>query len=253
LRVDWPFDQRLYQELNAARERVVQRVLGDLKQRLQLKTAIDIGCGLGHFSHFLHSLGFEVLGIDAREDNIEEARRRYPELAFQVVNAEDMAMSKLGTFDLVLCLGLLYHLENPFRVIRQLSGMTAKLTMIEGVCYPSSVPAMVLLDENNLGDQGVNHLAFYPSESCLLKMLYRSGFDKCFFPNPMPAHRFYEKNKNGCRYRTMVVAAMMQMDSSYLSPEAEPQTDLTPWNLKPLRALGRRFDRVYTILHSLFD
>jgi len=252
LKADRPFDHRLYQELNTAREKVVQSILGDLKEKLQLKTAIDIGCGLGHFCHHLHALGFEVLGVDAREENIEEARRRYPELAFQVVNAEEIAMKGLGKFDLVLCLGLLYHLENPFRVIRQISEMTEKLAMIEGVCYPSLEPVMALLDENNLTDQGVNYLAFYPSESCLLKMLYRSGFNECFYPNPMPAHKFYESNQNGYRYRTMIAAAKTQMESKFLSPGVEPQTDLTPWNLKPLGAMGLRSERIYRVLHGFF-
>jgi SAM-dependent methyltransferase len=251
LKANWAFDQRLYQELNAAREQVVKNVLSDLRAPLELKTAVDVGCGLGHFSNFLHSLGFQVLGVDARRENVEEAQKRYPELRFQVANAEDLAVNKLGTFDLVLCLGLLYHLENPFHVIRQLAGMTAKLALVEGVCYPSSEPAMVLLNENTIEDQGVNYLAFYPSESCLLKMLYRSGFSACFFPSPMPAHPFYEANKSGYRYRTMMAAAKVNLSSPALSTVAEPKTDLTPWNLKPLRALGFRSNRIYNFFQSL--
>jgi SAM-dependent methyltransferase len=241
---DWAFDRPLYQELNAPREDALRNVLTDLREKLQLKTAIDVGCGLGHFTKFLHSLGFEAEGVDAREENVAEARKRYPDLQFRTANVETMEPGSFGKFDLVLCLGLLYHLENPFRAIRNLEAMTQKLALIEGICYPSTEPVMVLLDENEIGDQGVNYFAFYPSENCLLKMLYRSGYAACFYPKPMPSHAAYVRNRNGFSYRTMILAARIALDSTLLTRVAEPQTDLTPWNRKPLRALGLRMDRL---------
>jgi SAM-dependent methyltransferase len=244
LKSDWSFDAQLYQELNAAREQVLRPILAELKDDLHLKTVVDVGSGVGHFSNFLHSLGFEVLGVDAREENVTEARKRFPNLEFRVQNAEDSAMEKLGVFDVGLCLGLLYHLENPFRVIRHLAAITSKIAFVEGVCYPSTDPVMVLLNENKLGDQGVNYLAFYPSEACLLKMLYHAAFTDCFYPLPMPPHPFYERNGNGFRYRTILAASKAPVASRYLVRKAEPETDLTPWNMKPLRALGLRADRL---------
>jgi SAM-dependent methyltransferase len=244
LKSDWSFDARLYQELNIAREQVLRPILAELKQDLQLKTAVDVGCGVGHFSNVLHTLGFEVLGLDAREENVVEARQRFPDIEFRVLNAEDPGMEKLGMFDVGLCLGLLYHLENPFRAIRQLGTITSKIAFVEGVCYPSADPVMVLLDENKLGDQGVNYLAFYPSEACLLKMLYNAAFTDCFYPQPMPAHPFYQQNGNGFRYRTIMTASKLPLTSERLARVAAPETDLTPWNMKPLRALGLRADRL---------
>jgi tRNA (mo5U34)-methyltransferase len=248
---DWAFDRPLYQELNAPREDAVRNVLTDLREKLQLKTAIDVGCGLGHFTKFLHSLGFEAEGVDAREENVAEARRRYPELRFQTANVEDIEPGKFGKFDLVLCLGLLYHLQNPFRAIWNLEAMTEKLAVVEGVCYPSTEPVMVLLDENEVGDQGVNYFAFYPSENCLLKMLYRSGYAACFYPKPVPPHAVYARNKNGFSYRTMMVATKTDVESRALARVSEPRTDLTPWNLKPLRALGLRMDRLNGALRKV--
>jgi hypothetical protein len=60
----------------------------------------------------------------------------------------------------------------------------------------------------------------------------------------MPAHPFYQLNKNGFRYRTMMVASKMPLTSGLLEPVREPETELTPWNMKPLRALGLRADRL---------
>ena len=44
------------------------------------------------------------------------------------------------------------------------------------MCVPNSKPMMDLLDEGTVENQGLNYVAFYPSESCLVKMLYRTGF-----------------------------------------------------------------------------
>jgi hypothetical protein len=40
---------------------------------------------------------------------------------------EDLSLRDIGTVDLVLSVGLLYHLENPFRAIRNFHALTGKL------------------------------------------------------------------------------------------------------------------------------
>lgn len=44
----------------------------------------DLGCGPGDVTHCLHRLGVEVCGVDLSPAMIGEARRRHPDLAFQV-------------------------------------------------------------------------------------------------------------------------------------------------------------------------
>src|SRR5262249_31737188 len=136
------FDRSHYQSLNEARGAVVRQLLSELRPMLNLQTAVDVGCGLGYFSGLLHSLGLGVTAIDGRRENVEEAQRRFPEIPFHVINAEDSALLDLGHFDLVFCFGLLYHLENPFMTIRHLHAMTLKLLLVEAVCFPSSEPIL---------------------------------------------------------------------------------------------------------------
>lgn len=253
MKSEWAFDRSEYHALNAPRENVVREIVAGLKHTLELKTAIDVGCGVGHFSSFLQSLGLKVLGVDARQENIDEARRRFPGISFEVINAEEPRLRQLGTFDLVLCFGLLYHLENPFQAIRQLSALSAKISLLEGICYPSPEPVMVLIDEDELGDQGVHYIAFYPSEACLLKMLYRSGFSSCFFPREMPLHPYYQPGKNKFRHRTMIAASKVPVSLGLLIPQPETKSDLRSWNLKPMYALGARTDRMFQLVQRLLD
>ena len=231
---DWIFDKEHYHALNVAREAVVKRLLVEQFAPLNLKSAIDVGCGVGHFSNLLSSLGLRVTGVDAREENILEARSRFPDIEFSVADAEHCGVEQFGQFDLVLCFGLLYHLENPFRVIRNLVGMSSRLALLEGMVYPSPEPIMSLLDENICNDQGVNYVAFYPSEACMAKMLVRSGLVNCYVPSPMPDHPNYQFQKNGFRIRSMMAASREPIAGSTLAPYSDVTPGRTPWTMPSL-------------------
>lgn len=241
----WVFDQSHYDALNAAREATVRSILPDLRQRLGLKTALDLGCGLGHYTDFLHKQGFDVLAVDGRAENVQEARRRFPQLRFEVADAQDPALVNLGKFDLVFCFGLLYHLENPFRVVRNIAELAGKFTLVEGIVYPSPEPAMVLMDENHKEDQGLDFMAFYPSEACLVKMLRRAGFSECFTPNPMPDHPEYRVGTNGFRRRTVLAASKVPATSASLTPWPDPSPEYDPWTMWPLYPSHPRTNSFY--------
>src|SRR6266478_5089926 len=91
-----------------------------------LSKAVDAGCGVGFFSQTLAECGLNVRGFDGRGENVAEARRRFPHIPFEQGDIEERAILELGRYDLVLCCGLLYHLENPLLAIRHLRGLTEK-------------------------------------------------------------------------------------------------------------------------------
>jgi len=226
------FDQPHYDALNTAREATLGQLLKPLKKDLELRTAVDVGCGLGHFAVFLRNLGFDVLALDGRQENVNEAKRRAPEIEFRMANAEDGGIQALGKFDLVLCLGLLYHLENPFVAVRNLFAMTGKVAILEGVCVPGDEPIFAVRDESPTEDQGLRHVALYPSESGLVKLLYRSGFSHVYRLRVPLAHRDYESSLTRSRVRTMLVAASCELSVEMLVPAAEPPTDPDPWTIR---------------------
>jgi SAM-dependent methyltransferase len=246
-----PFDLQHYELLNRARGDVVRSLLGELMGPLGLLTAIDVGCGLGYFSQFLKSLGFQVTAVDGRAENVAEGRRRYPDINFSTANAEDLLSLKLPGFDLVLCFGLLYHLENPFRAIRNLYAVTNKVLLVEGMCIPGGRPAMELLDEGPFDDQGLNFVAFYPSEACLVKMLYRSGFPFVYRFRRLPEHPLYRQSVGRKRERTLLVASKVALATASLVLAEEPVRAATgspnPWDTVlgrlSLRSIADLFSR----------
>ena len=63
---------------------------------------------------------FEYEGIDLREDSILEARRRNPEFEFRVADFFESEPPETPA-DLVICLEVLEHLEDPDAAVQRLS------------------------------------------------------------------------------------------------------------------------------------
>ncbi len=241
-----PFDVPSVRQFNNVREAFLKEFLEDVQRRVELHRAVDVGSGVGYLSKFLSELGFSVLALEGREENAAEARRRYPDVKFLTADAENLPLNELGIFDLVLCAGLLYHLENPFKVIRNLCTLTGKVLVVEGMCSPSSHSAMELLDEGVSENQGLSYVAFYPSESCLVKMLYRSGFPFVYRFKNLPAHELYTSTIWRKRERTILAASKLALPSPNLVLAKEtirPVPGITdPWTtgLRKARAyMGR--------------
>jgi SAM-dependent methyltransferase len=226
------FDNEHYEQLNSSRGAVVASLLADIKSALQLGTAIDVGCGLGYFSGLLHSSGLSVVAADGRQQNIDEASRRHPGISFSCCDVQSREVLRFGKFDLVFCFGLVYHLENPLLAIRQLHEMTGKLLLVESVIFPGEEPVMALIEEEIHDDQGLNHIAFYPTEACLIKMLYRSGFPFVFQFVNQPDHPHYHASREGLRVRTMLAASRQPLHSSQLKVASEPSSRIRPWDPK---------------------
>ncbi|HEY2613608.1 MAG TPA: hypothetical protein VGI94_22565, partial [Reyranella sp.] len=54
------------------------------------------------------------------------ARKRFPDIPFAQGDIENAGIVALGRFDLTLCFGLLYHLENPMLAIRHLRALSGQ-------------------------------------------------------------------------------------------------------------------------------
>jgi len=240
------FDQNHYLQIIVARGRTIRDVAGKLRPLLGLSTALDAGCGLGFFAQILQECGLSVRAFDGRQENVEEARRRYPEIPFERGDIEDPGVTRYGASDLVLCFGLLYHLENPLLAIRHLRELTGKALLLESMCLPEDKPWMLLREERSLEDQSLTDLAFYASEGCLAKMMYRAGFGFVYRLTELPDHDDFRDTPEHVRRRTVLLgtAAAIEVPGFVLFPEPKETAD--PWskNLTGPKALPRIARRV---------
>ncbi len=105
-------------------------------------TALDLASHQGWFAVNMARSGFStVLGIDARESHVEDSqliRDIYGlnHLSFQQGDIHHLDEQQLGQFDVVLMLGLLYHLENPVGALRACRALCKNLCLIETQIVP---------------------------------------------------------------------------------------------------------------------
>lgn len=102
-------------------------------------TAIDLACSEGWFSHRLLDWGAgRVVGVDLREVNIRRARLVRDHLGVSPERLDlvqrdvfDVDPAALGQFDVVLLLGLIYHVEDPVGVLRLARRLTRGVCVLE--------------------------------------------------------------------------------------------------------------------------
>lgn len=103
---------------------------------LKGKRVLDIGCNCGGFSFLAAQYGASVVGIDIRPENIAQAKavKTYlqdTQTEFYVDSIENITEQKYGNFDITLLIGILYHLNSPITVFRQISELTNKAIFID--------------------------------------------------------------------------------------------------------------------------
>jgi SAM-dependent methyltransferase len=99
---------------------------------------LDLGCLEGLYAIEFALQGAEVVGIEGREPNIEKARFVKEALALEKLeliqdDVRNLSADRYGTFDVVLCIGLLYHLDAPdvFVFLEQLGAVCTRLAIVD--------------------------------------------------------------------------------------------------------------------------
>lgn len=183
---------------------------------------LDIGCHEGFYSLAMARRGMRVLGVDAREENLNRARfvaraMGIGNVAYREGRVETLAADQGRTFDLTLFLGVLYHVEDPMRCLRQVAAVTGEMCIIEtqvvdeveGTAEWGSKDwlrpwhgILALIDETGEFDAGnretgVTPMATCPSPKALRFMLHQAGFRRV---EQIPPHEgAYEQHARGKR------------------------------------------------------
>jgi SAM-dependent methyltransferase len=104
---------------NELRLRRVVQLVSDLSPKsLERLRVVDLACLEGLFAVEFARRGADVVAVEAREPNIEKAR--FAKAALTLDNLElvqddvrNLSRERYGGFDVVLALGILYHLDAP--------------------------------------------------------------------------------------------------------------------------------------------
>jgi len=100
-----------------------------IRQHVQLSgcTVVDIGCGGGILAESMANAGATVTGIDMAEGQLAVAKLHQHESGAQVdyrkATAEELASEAAESFDIVTCLEMLEHVQDPSLVIKSCAEM----------------------------------------------------------------------------------------------------------------------------------
>lgn len=86
-------------------------------------SVVDLGCLEGGYTVELARMGFNALGIEIREESIEKCQYVKDNLCLDNLRfAQDDVrnLRQYGTFDIVFCYGLFYHLDNPAAYLKEM-------------------------------------------------------------------------------------------------------------------------------------
>jgi tRNA (mo5U34)-methyltransferase len=152
---------------------------------------LDIGAWDGYYSFYAERQGAkEVVAIDGsiwRQDFSYRRSKKGFDIAKTILNSkvkdyieniEDMTPEKYGTFDIILFLGVLYHLQNPMLAIKNINDLLNKTgkIVIETTTRNNDLdkPVMEFHHKNSLNNDNSNWWS--PNILCIEQMF--NGFGK---------------------------------------------------------------------------
>ena len=117
--------------------RVVQVVSDITNQPLSDLRVLDLACLEGLYGLELARHGATVVAIEGRPANIEKARFAKQVLGLENIefvldDVRNLSVEKYGRFDVVLCLGILYHIDAPqvFEFVERMSDVCSRAAVI---------------------------------------------------------------------------------------------------------------------------
>lgn len=132
--------------LHDTRERMLLHEIGRrFPEGVAGLSCLDLGCNEGFYSFAMARAGFgRVVAVDLQEENIAAATLLrdlfdLPQVSFLCADLESAGVRSLGVFDVVLLLGVVYHLEDPVGALRTARAATGNLCVVESQLAPEQL------------------------------------------------------------------------------------------------------------------
>ena len=151
-----------------------------LPEDLSGKRVLDIGAWDGWFSFECERRGAAVVAVDcvALDTFLEAKQLLGSRVEYLTLDVNELRAANLGTFDVVLFFGVLYHLRHPLLGLERVLELCHDLALIESFVIASEareIPTVIEFYERaELGGQIDNWCG--PSPEALLAMCRSAGF-----------------------------------------------------------------------------
>lgn len=172
--------------INASRK--VLENLDDLglPQKAQRLRVLDIGCRDGYFAFEMERRGFEVVGIDYAPSHVTgfdvAAKILDSQVPYLVENVYNLTPKTYGTFDIILFLGVIYHLRNPLLALDKIRSVAKSGTLLfvesalstDDSLKSLNIPVWQFYPRNSLNQDDTNKWA--PNMIGLQTVIEEAGF-----------------------------------------------------------------------------
>jgi tRNA (mo5U34)-methyltransferase len=194
-----------------------------LPQSLEGLTVLDIGAWDGFFSFECERRGAaRVVAADyyswrgggwGSKAGFELAREALGSRVEDVdIDVMDLTPDRIGTFDLVLFLGVLYHLHHPFLALEKVAAVTRGTVIVETVVDMVGLarPAMAFYPGSELNGDPTNWWG--PNPAAVVGMLETVGFHESRLVTQVPGavYRAARAVSHAVRGRNTLAAAFRQ-------------------------------------------
>jgi len=146
---------------------------------------LDIGAWDGWFGFEMERRGADVVAVDCWDNprfrQIHAALKSGAE--YKIMDVYDLTPASVGRFDIVLFLGVLYHLKHPLLALERVCALTTNLAVVESFILQEKLrpgeqvpdrPVMEFYESEEFGGQTDNWCA--PNLPCLMAMCRTAGF-----------------------------------------------------------------------------
>jgi len=152
---------------------------------LRGKRVLDIGAWDGWFSFEMERRGASVVAIDCWDNpRFHQMKRTLgSSVEYRLLDIYDVTPETVGHFDIVLFMGVLYHLKHPLLALERVCSVTTDMAVVDSFVLRErhrpgenveSRPVMEFYETDEFGGQTDNWCG--PSLPCLMAMCRTAGF-----------------------------------------------------------------------------
>jgi tRNA (mo5U34)-methyltransferase len=157
-----------------------------IPERLDGKRVLDVGTWDGWFATEMERRGAEVMAIDRFENPrfLEIRELLNSKIDYRHLSVYDLDPDRIGRFDIVLFMGVLYHLKHPLLALEKVCSVAKDLVAVESFvlrdrhAHGLSVedrPLMEFFENDEFGGEFDNWVA--PTVPCLMSFCRTAGVE----------------------------------------------------------------------------
>jgi hypothetical protein len=204
-----------------------QEHLASLGLPLDGRSVLETGAGIGDHTTFFLDRGSTVVVTEARPENLEILRKRFPTLEVADLDLDRPDPAFTRACEVVYCYGTLYHLARPAEALAFLADRCSDLFLLETWVSPAQGESVDIVDEaQTMPSQAFSGHGSRPTRAWVLARL-REHFPHAYLTTTQPWHEEFpidwtaEFTNPRKPTRAVFVASRTPIDSALLT-EAVP-------------------------------